>query len=255
MERPVSDDAALADHDAFFVIVGPPRSGTSALAWALRDQGVSMAVGTDAPDIDSPTGNQEDNLARTIHNQLMGRSGAGLRHDWDHPRYVSGAPPAGVRLLQAYVRSRQRTAGGPWGVKDPRLCFLIEPWHAATSGQRVHWLHIQREDRHATVCSLLRMLPEPLRSQGDRRVLYRLVSNWAESFHLACELGFARTGIDPFAITYEELLTTAGQSRLSRAFGFTGAMPHVQPAFNRQHRRARRFKIDSAGGSAHDADR
>jgi hypothetical protein len=81
------------------------------------------------------------------------------------------------------------------------------------------------------------------------------VSNWAESFHLACELGFARTGIDPFAITYEELLTTAGQSRLSRAFGFTGAMPHVQPAFNRQHRRARRFKIDSAGGSAHDADR
>lgn len=216
-----------------YVIVGAPRSGTSALAGVLRRQGIDMYLGADAPDLDSPTGNQEDALIRVINNRLMGRDGTGRLRDWDNPRYVPAVSESQSRILAAYVRCRTRNASGAWGVKDPRLCFVLEPWHEALRGRDVRWLHIRRENRDAMVRSLVKMAPARLRLCGDETALHRLASNWAESYHLASELGLARIGVDVYRLTFEELLTVEGQQRLARHFGFERPVTGVRPELDR----------------------
>jgi hypothetical protein len=224
--------------NTIYLVVGAPRSGTSALAWALRDQNIRMFVGADAPDLDSPTGNQEDNLARLINNRLMGRNSIGRWHDWDNPKYKMGASVEDVQLIQAYIRLRQNEANCSWGLKDPRLSFVIEPWYEATREMPVQWIHIYRENRHAVIASLVKMLPAPLRHCGDSTALHFLASNWVESYELACALAFERTGLHPFVLNYEELLTSQGQERLADQLGFTAPIIHVDPRFNRRGRSA-----------------
>ena len=217
-----------------YVIIGPPRSGTSALTGVLRRQGVSMYIACDAPDVDSPTGNQEDVLIRVINNHLMGRNGNGELHNWDSPRYVASLSEQERRLTEAYVRWRRRHAAGkPWGVKDPRMCFVLEPWAEAFGGLDIQWIHIRRENREAQIRSLIKMARARLRLCGDPKALYRLVSNWAESYELACERGFARTKIAPYRLTFEELLTAGGQHRLAAHFGFREPLSGICPELNR----------------------
>jgi hypothetical protein len=216
-----------------YIVVGPPRSGTSALAGVLRRQGIQMYMGADAPDIDSPTGNQEDALIRIINNHLMDRDATGRLRDWDNPRYVETIADSGRRMIEGYIRCRARNAQGAWGVKDPRLCFLLEPWHEALRGADVRWIHIRRENRDAMVRSLIKMAPARLRFCGDPIALYRLASNWAESYHLACDIGLARIGVDVYRLTFEELLTPEGQQRLARHFGFREAVTGVRPELDR----------------------
>ncbi|NJC99085.1 hypothetical protein EWM58_00195 [Candidatus Erwinia dacicola] len=48
-----------------------------------------MYLSADAPDIDSPSGNQEDNLVRLLNNFLMGENGLGYRRNWDNPKYIN----------------------------------------------------------------------------------------------------------------------------------------------------------------------
>lgn len=230
--------AAVSDAP-IYCIIGAPRSGTSALALIFREQGIPMYFGADAPDMDSPSGNQEDNLARRLNNRLMGANALGDLRDWDNPHYPPAVDPAGVRLIRAYVDARRRHArGGAWGVKDPRLCYLIESWRRATQDLPVIWIHIRREDREASIRSLVRMLPTRLRHAGDPGSLYRLASNWLEAYHLASELGFHRTGLDPHRITYESLLSREGCDALAARFGFARPITCIEPRLNRQGRRA-----------------
>jgi hypothetical protein len=217
-----------------YIIIGPPRSGTSALAGLLHRQGIVMYMAADVPDLDSPSGNQEDCLARIIDNHLMGFNGLGSVRDWDNPVYVDARDDEQTGLIKAYLRCRERHAGcRAWGVKDPRMCFLIEPWHEATKHLTVNWIHIYRENREAMIHSLLKMMPARLRFSGDPKALYRLASNWAENYHLACKLGFARTGLKPYRLTYEDLLTREGQERLASEFAFQRPISGIRPSFNR----------------------
>jgi hypothetical protein len=193
-----------------------------------------MFMEADAPDVKSPSGTQEDTSVRLLHNKLMSYNGLGEVRDWDNPRYVPGTPSHVVEQLKTYICRRAEHATGAWGVKDPRLCFLMEPWHAATQGLTVHWIHIYRENREATIRSLIAMLPTRLRSCGDPEDLYHLVANWAESYMLAINLGLARTGIKPFRLSYEQLLTPEGQARLAKHFGFQAPIRCVRPELNRQ---------------------
>lgn len=219
----------------FYFIVGAPRSGTSALALVLKEQGIPMYFCADAPDLDSPSGNQEDNLARLINNTLMAGGSGGRRCDWDRPCYVRTAKPPAERLLRSYISSRGRSAGGgSWGMKDPRLCFTLEPWHAATRDLPVRWIHIRREEREASVRSLIRMLPAKIRLSQDSEAVDRLASSWLESYLVASELGFERTGIEPLRVTYESLLTPQGREALRRELQFNREISCIQPTLNRQ---------------------
>ncbi|WP_157872042.1 sulfotransferase family protein [Gloeothece verrucosa] len=193
-----------------------------------------MFVGSDSPDLDSPSGNQEDALARLVHNRLMGRNGLGKICNWDNPRYVLGSNPDAVQHIKAYINFRIRNHTGSWGLKDPRLSFLIEPWHMATQAMPVYWIHIYRENKDAMVRSLIAMLPAKLRYCKDDQGLYRLAANWAETYVLAIELGFARIGIQPYQLTYEELLTLEGQARLSKQFKFQVPIRCIRPDLNRK---------------------
>ena len=224
--------------DWIYIVVGAPRSGTSALSLALREQGIQMYMGAYSPDLDSPSGNQEDALARLLHNRLMGRNGLGKTRDWDNPRYLSGSPPEAIRSIQAYIACRSRNHQGSWGLKDPRLSFLIEPWHAATQSLPVRWIHIYRQEREAMIRSLTAMLPPQLRYCGNSHSLYHLVANWAESYQLAINLGFSRTGLQPFRLSYEELLTPDGQARLADQFGFLQPIRCIRPELNRQGKKS-----------------
>jgi hypothetical protein len=222
-----------------YVIVGAPRSGTSALALSFKEQGIPMFVDADPPDRQSPSGNQEDRQVRLLNNALMGENGLGELRDWDNPHYAGSTTPKAARLIGAYVAARSGHAGrAAWGVKDPRLCFLIEPWHAATQGLPVSWIYIHRVNREASIGSLIQMLPEKLRDAGDSDSLYRLASNWLESYHLASQLGFHRAGIEPYRITYESLLTSAGQEEIAAHFGFRAPIRCIDPRLNRQARTA-----------------
>ncbi|MET0404992.1 MAG: hypothetical protein ABW123_21430 [Cystobacter sp.] len=217
-----------------YVVLGAPRSGTSAMAWALRDQGVTMFMAADSPDLDSPSGNQEDNLARMLNNHLMSE-GSGGRHDWDNPRYVKGATDDAVERIRAYIRCRERHArGGMWGVKDPRMCFVLEPWVAAMKDLPVRWILIRRSQRKSTVASMTAMLPVKLRMSGEPAGLHRLASTWAESYHIALELGLERTGIRPYCLTYEELLSPDGQRQLAEHFAFGAPLSSVVSSLNRR---------------------
>jgi hypothetical protein len=223
--------------ESIYIIVGAPRSGTSALALVLREQGIKMYLGADRPDLDSPSGNQEDALARLLHNRLMGRNGLGQIHDWDNPRYVAGSDQGAIAQIQAYISCRYRNHSGCWGLKDPRLSFLIEPWYAATQALPTQWIHIYRREREAMVHSLIAMLHARLRHCGDSQALYHLAANWAEAYSLAIDLGFSRTGLQPFCLSYEELLTPEGQARLSAQFRFTLPIRCIHPELNRHGKR------------------
>ncbi|MDC0710267.1 hypothetical protein POL68_17450 [Stigmatella sp. ncwal1] len=197
---------------------------------------MTMFIAADSPDLDSPSGNQEDNLARTLNNHLMTRASNGTRHDWDNPRYVGGAPEHALRMIRAYVRCRARHAPGVWGVKDPRMCFTLEPWVAATKDLPVRWILIRRERRQSTVASLTAMLPAKLRLAGEPDGLQRLASTWAESYQIALELGLERTGLRPYSLTYEELLSPEGQRRLAEHFAFAAPLTSVVSRLNRRGR-------------------
>lgn len=227
-----------------YVIVGPPRSGTSALAAVLAEQKIQMFMASDPSTVDSPGGNREDNLGRLLNNYLM-TTFADRRHraDWDDPSYVPGAPAEAVRKIRAYSLLRSRHAGGPWGFKDPRLCFLIEPWSDALSGTEVTWLFIERQDREATIASLIRMLPWRLRT-SEPAAIRGLVRAWANSFHLASELGFRRTGLVPLRFCYEQLLTQQGQQDLITKLGFDSPITKIDRSLNREGRRRTRTSTE-----------
>lgn len=222
------------NNNLIYIVVGAPRSGTSALSLVLQEQGIGMFMSSDAPDQDSPSGNQEDNIVRLINNRLMGRNDNGDIRDWDNPIYVGGASVKAIRLIQAYIQLRRNHASGTWGVKDPRTCFLIEAWNLATNNLSVQWIHIYREDRDAILRSLIKMLPPKIRNCNDPKTLYRLVSNWHETYRVAIELGFTRTGIEPITLSYEELLTTEGQARIAQVLNFTLPFRCINPSLNRQ---------------------
>lgn len=178
-----------------------------------------MYLSADAPDIDSPSGNQEDNLVRLLNNFLMGENGLGYRRNWDNPKYINlnQTTSQHIHLIKKYVSSRERNAGERgWGVKDPRMSFLIEPWSLATQEHSVNWIYIRRENREASISSLIKMLPAKFFYSGDPDAIYRLVSNWLEAFHIASELGFHKSNLNPYCITYESLFSKKRLDELSK---------------------------------------
>lgn len=96
------------------LVLGVPRSGTSAVAGALHALGVDMGTGH------LQKGNEwnERGYYEDLRWQKLNKRITGDRYGTNHPAAI------GNGLVEAYQRLIEECEQSPlWGVKDPRLCF------------------------------------------------------------------------------------------------------------------------------------
>lgn len=111
------------------LIVGPHRSGTSALTRVLNLLGVDLGTETLPPKFDNPHGYWEHRGVFDLHEQLLSRMGSG----WHEYRRIpaDGRQQEGVAERLEDLRTlvvREFGDSALWAVKDPRLCRLLPVW-------------------------------------------------------------------------------------------------------------------------------
>jgi len=105
------------------IVIGMHRSGTSLLTGCLEAAGLFLGTVNNAAEFNQK-GNKENESIRDLHDSILARHG----HDWKSP------PPGALdwtesekgqlfELLEPYTGIMQ-----PWGLKDPRIVWLIEGW-------------------------------------------------------------------------------------------------------------------------------
>lgn len=96
------------------IVLTPPRSGSSAISGVLHQLGVCMGTQLLAASVANPAGFFEDTSLLNLHKQM-------LDHCWHNP----GPPCVNALLPQYRQQIAQRAKQSLWGIKDPRLCFLL----------------------------------------------------------------------------------------------------------------------------------
>jgi hypothetical protein len=89
-----------------FLVLGPGRSGTSFIAKTLHENGVVMGERFRPPDKKNPDGYYEDLDFKELNESLL----------------ANKLPFSG---WQYQVCELVDSKSGDWGVKDPRLCYLL----------------------------------------------------------------------------------------------------------------------------------
>lgn len=119
---------AVAEPRALLVL-GMHRSGTSAVAGALRLAGVDLGTDLMAPAADNPKGFFEHAGVVAVHDRLL----HALGRAWNDPRPLpagwleSAAASTASAELEALLRA-EFGASPLWAVKDPRMCRLLPLW-------------------------------------------------------------------------------------------------------------------------------
>jgi hypothetical protein len=111
------------------LVLGMHRSGTSALARIVNLLGVDLGPDLLPPATDNETGFWEHRQVQFIHDRIYESLGC----DWTH---VSALPPRWwerpeIEPYRAQLREilgRDFRESRLWGVKDPRLCFMLPLW-------------------------------------------------------------------------------------------------------------------------------
>jgi hypothetical protein len=112
------------------IILGMHRSGTSAMAGALRLLGVDFGPSLTPPvDTENPTGDCEHPEVVGCHERLL----AATRRGWDDPRglprnWQATESAAAIRKELAGLLRRDFCDSTLWAVKDPRMCRLLPLW-------------------------------------------------------------------------------------------------------------------------------
>lgn len=98
------------------VVLSLPRSGSSAIAGALHRMGVDMGEGhLQPPDLANPRGYYEDMRWNAIHKAVTG-----IRYGMREPAGLS------QKHWQSYAHLVRICSRKPvWGIKSPRLCFVL----------------------------------------------------------------------------------------------------------------------------------
>ena len=118
---------------ARIAVLGMHRSGTSALTGLLRAMGAAAGDDEDfpAPDEHNPKGYWEHRAVHALDEQVL----AAVGRSWWYPLDVDlGSLPAASReelVSRARAIAGDLDAGGPWVVKDPRLCLVFPLWREA----------------------------------------------------------------------------------------------------------------------------
>lgn len=93
-------------------VIGPHRSGTSAVAGVLYHLGIPMGDDLIGPGLGNPTGHFEDAEFVDLHDEIIG--------DWKNPQ-VDFDPYRETYTALVSKREKQHL----WGIKDPRMCFVF----------------------------------------------------------------------------------------------------------------------------------
>jgi hypothetical protein len=119
----MADPAASgADAEAPLLILGGHRSGTSLVSGLLWHAGLHMGDLLPAGP-DNPRGFYESARVLAAHQALL----AAQERDWTCPPQRLDPRACDLAPLAAVVQELS-AAGHPWGVKDPRLLFLLPAW-------------------------------------------------------------------------------------------------------------------------------
>jgi len=122
--------AAAVAHPIF--VLGMHRSGTSAIARVLNLMGAYVG---ETPDLmppharDNPAGYWERRELVIAHDNFLQATG----HAWDRVAGFDASAHDGSAVDQLAARvndvaARMSSHGGPWLIKDPRLCLLLPHW-------------------------------------------------------------------------------------------------------------------------------
>ena len=116
-------------HNTAVCVLGMHRSGTSALAGALRLLGVTLGESLLPQSEDNPRGFWEHADIVDLHKRLLSSLGS----SWDDVRPLpelwwtdDGINPFRDKLIE--LLQRDFAEAQIWGVKDPRMCKLIPLW-------------------------------------------------------------------------------------------------------------------------------
>lgn len=103
-------------------ILGMHRSGTSALAGALRQAGVYLGRVLDGGFALNPKGLQEPAAVLYMHENLLQANGG----SWHEPPATIEWKPMHLAVRDLFIESRE---GRPlWGFKDPRTLLVVDGW-------------------------------------------------------------------------------------------------------------------------------
>lgn len=127
------------------VVLGMHRSGTSSLAGALHNSGISMGVDLTGPWFANPKGGFEEKSIFGINGRIIGNAGG----TWYDPPPIDALYKQGIRskfepmISDAIDALIQKLNNPPiWGFKDPHHCLTAHLWHPFLSNP--HYLIISR---------------------------------------------------------------------------------------------------------------
>lgn len=116
-----------------FALLGPPRSGSSAIMRGLACLGVHLGDNSNlrAPDPNNPEGFWEDKKVKAICEAFMADSGLrwdSLRH-LDHAEFSTGIGHQYFTQAVSVVTDAVNSAPNKiWGVKNPRMALMVSFW-------------------------------------------------------------------------------------------------------------------------------
>lgn len=141
---------------ACVVVLGLPRSGASAVAGILMQLGINMGEHLRPPSSDNPKGYVEDLDFASIHSVLLGAE------DGLNPYGI--LPPDRQAWLSYANLIRNKECQVSWGLKDPKLCFLL-PYFATRLESNLKVIVVQRRF-HSVVKSWMKTNPGSTASQA-----------------------------------------------------------------------------------------
>jgi hypothetical protein len=145
------------------IVTGMHRSGTSLLASALEQAGLSIGDRLLGATPSNPKGHFEDLDFVEWHEAVFADHGRTVYDAHEHgPLEIS---PQRRREAQDLIDARQGRAR--WGFKDPRTCLLLDFW--TSSMPNANFLFIVRSEREVV---------ESLRRRGHRELQRRLRGAW-----------------------------------------------------------------------------
>lgn len=111
------------------LVLGPHRSGTSALARAINLLGVDLGSEMLPPKFDNRFGYWEHREVFELHELLLSKAGSAW-HDYRPmaPGWQERAEVRAIRRDLVALLERELGAAPLWGVKDPRLGRLLPIW-------------------------------------------------------------------------------------------------------------------------------